>query len=753
MNTPKVSIIMPSLNVGPFIRQCIESAINQTLKDIQIICVDAGSTDGTLEILQEYAAQDSRIQIILSDVKSYGYQMNLGLSAAKGEYIGILETDDWAEPDMFEVLWETAKAHGADMVKSNYYWHTAQNGTHDEPFENLKNCPYDTLFSVLNDRRLFSTTPAIWSGIYSRSMLSSNKILFNETPGASFQDTSFHFMVCTVSQRCYLLRNFFLHYRKDNAGSSVYSLSKVNCIVDEMHYYEHFLTLNSGYEQEISKFYQSLKFEKYRWNYLRLPLESKYVFLKQMHCEFSQADKDHLLDKAYFTPLLWDEVSEVVKNPIGYFNREKMRVTQELGRFPTFSYTVLKQADIQNPLVSVIIPIFNVEEYLSQCLDSIVKQTLKNIEIICINDGSFDSSLQIAEKYATSDHRISIVDQVNGGQSCARNAGIKLARGKYIYFMDSDDYILPETLEKLYAVSEKLNTDILYFGAESFFESKEMAYAHANYIGFYYRCPVFKEVMPGDVVLQDQLKNWKFRCSVPLQFINRSFLNETGLTFKEGIIHEDELFSCVLAAKAHRVLCIQDNLYIRRIRANSTMTAMYTAEKFTGQFIVAMTLLSTTITDQTLSQVALEDLIFHAQKILRDAKSTYSKLSSAEKSRIPVLLPPEYRPYYIEMKFSLDGSNAEMRALKKSKSYRIGRTITFLPRKLKGFIQCILDHGLAYTVRYGCSKLLHKFCSLFQKCNRLICGGIQCVKDHGVRYTLKRALIRLHIIKENPTNL
>ena len=101
---PKVSVIMPSLNVVQYIQECMESVVRQTLSDIEIICVDAGSTDGTLEILQEFAKKDQRMSIIVSDKKSYGYQMNLGLKAAKGEYIGIVETDDFIEPNMYEDL-------------------------------------------------------------------------------------------------------------------------------------------------------------------------------------------------------------------------------------------------------------------------------------------------------------------------------------------------------------------------------------------------------------------------------------------------------------------------------------------------------------------------------------------------------------------------------------------------------------------------------------------------------------------------
>ena len=103
---PNVSVILPSLNVKPFIEECVESVINQTLENIEIICVDAGSDDGTLEILEDYANKDSRIKILRSDKRSYGHQMNLGIAAAEGEYVGILETDDYVEEDMYESLYE-----------------------------------------------------------------------------------------------------------------------------------------------------------------------------------------------------------------------------------------------------------------------------------------------------------------------------------------------------------------------------------------------------------------------------------------------------------------------------------------------------------------------------------------------------------------------------------------------------------------------------------------------------------------------
>ena len=117
---PKVSIIMPSLNVASYIEKCVESVINQTMSDIEILCVDAGSTDGTWEILKKYAEKDQRIRLLTSAKRSYGYQMNLGLREAVGEYIGIVETDDFILPEMYEVLYTCAKEQDAEFVKSDF---------------------------------------------------------------------------------------------------------------------------------------------------------------------------------------------------------------------------------------------------------------------------------------------------------------------------------------------------------------------------------------------------------------------------------------------------------------------------------------------------------------------------------------------------------------------------------------------------------------------------------------------------------
>ena len=117
----KISVVVPVYNVEKYLKECINSIINQTLEDIEIICVNDGSTDSSLEILNDYAKKDSRIIVINKSNSGYGHTMNMGLNAASGEYIGIIESDDFADKNMFEDLYKLAKEYDADIVKGDWY--------------------------------------------------------------------------------------------------------------------------------------------------------------------------------------------------------------------------------------------------------------------------------------------------------------------------------------------------------------------------------------------------------------------------------------------------------------------------------------------------------------------------------------------------------------------------------------------------------------------------------------------------------
>lgn len=225
----KVSVILPSLNVAKYVRECIESVINQTLREIEIICVDAGSDDGTREILQEYAQKDDRILIIDSNIKSYGLQVNMGIKAAKGEYIAILETDDYVLNDMYEKLFNVAQKHKLDYVMADYmaFYDDVDGERKFFKVQNFSSVPelYHEVLSMEAHARLYSIDDTtLWRGVFSRKFLLSNDIRLNETPGAAYQDICFMHRVRMKVKRIMYINEFGYCYRTDRAESSTNSI-------------------------------------------------------------------------------------------------------------------------------------------------------------------------------------------------------------------------------------------------------------------------------------------------------------------------------------------------------------------------------------------------------------------------------------------------------------------------------------------------------------------------------------------------
>lgn len=310
---PRISVIMPSLNVAKYITECVESVRNQSLFEIEILCVDAGSTDGTYEILRDFAEKDSRIKIICSTQKSYGYQMNLALEAARGEYIGIVETDDYADLEMFERLYVKASANDLDVVKSNYYCHTEEK---DMFFELFAGLPYGKVIQPNDYPSLVMRRPAIWSGIYKKEFLDKNHIRFLETPGASYQDTSFIMKVWICAERVCLDKDAYLHYRMDNPNSSVKSYEKSLYVRDEMRAAFAFLEAQPEKKRTFIGVLWDHEADTYEWNFKRLADELKYDFLKEIQGRFQEGLDQGIYVRQHMRHQVWNMVQQVADNPL-----------------------------------------------------------------------------------------------------------------------------------------------------------------------------------------------------------------------------------------------------------------------------------------------------------------------------------------------------------------------------------------------------------------------------------------------------
>lgn len=219
--------------------------------------------------------------------------------------------------------------------------------------------------------------------------------------------------------------------------------------------------------------------------------------------------------------------------------------------------------------VSVILPIYNVAPYLDETFMSLLNQSLKEIEIIAVNDGSIDNSEDIIRKYQQKDPRIKYIYQANQGQSVARNTALLQATGQYIYMMDSDDILSNfSALELCYQYAEKNRADFIFFDGDTFSE-KEVSRTSWNTK----RTHLLDENTKynGEFLLNMMLDNEKHNCVVWLLLINHDFLKRIGLKFYPGIIHEDELFTSILALESNSIYCLKQTLIKHRIRNASTM--------------------------------------------------------------------------------------------------------------------------------------------------------------------------------------
>lgn len=323
----KVSVVMPSLNVAQYMNSALSSVVNQTLEDIEIICVDAGSTDGTLDIIRDYMRRDKRIQLIVSDKKSYGYQMNVGIRHAKGKYIGIVETDDYVPKEMYEELYCIAERQQAEIVKADFYRFVNKDNQIERTYNRLD--PTDTFYERLinpaKEPEVFRMIMNTWSGIYLRCFLQENGIEHNETPGASYQDNGFWFKTFCCCKRLYFTAKPYYRNRRDNIASSVANPGKVYCMTEEWaHIYEWLKQDDERFKTFIGM-YAVRKFHSLLFTYDRIAPQFRESFICHMGEEMKRLFDAGEYSRDAFTAYEWRRAKQIADHPMDY---HKMRLQE-----------------------------------------------------------------------------------------------------------------------------------------------------------------------------------------------------------------------------------------------------------------------------------------------------------------------------------------------------------------------------------------------------------------------------------------
>jgi glycosyltransferase involved in cell wall biosynthesis len=305
-----LSVIIPIFNAEKYLEQCLNSILTQPIKNMEVICINDGSTDDSLKILEKKQAADKRIRIINKPNSGYGDSMNWGISVACGDYISIVESDDMVVEGKLALLASYAEQVDADVVKGNYYlFEEKRNIT---LYENLQGCIYGQVINSSKEEKLFLTAPAIWSGVYRREFLLENEIYFLQSPGSAYQDTSFAFKVWACARRVYLVNEPIIYYRQDNIESSSNNDKKVFEIFNETAEMSAFLRRKGI--TELLPICMRTKFQGYAWTLDRLSTENKLKFLLKLYYDIRVDFYEGNLVRRYWEEENWNIVFNIIFN-------------------------------------------------------------------------------------------------------------------------------------------------------------------------------------------------------------------------------------------------------------------------------------------------------------------------------------------------------------------------------------------------------------------------------------------------------
>ena len=717
----KVSVIIPVYNVEAYLRQCLDSVLNQTLRDIEIICVDDGSTDGSAAILAEYAAKDGRVKVLHHEHTNAGAARNAGMAVATGEYLGFVDSDDWCELTLFEKAYNKAESDDADVVLWRHREYDDRDGkiAREVPFGapiGVKN-PFAATALGANAFSCFNFAP--WNRIVRSESVRRHRVKFQQIERSN--DVCFGCLALAVALRVSVIDEVLYNYRLRTSGNlqsdnhksplsiveawkllavelsgrgliedfrralalaSMYSFVRTLGVLSEKEseYSLLFAALKELFERDeffatilpeeisndimantlmmirssdsvssfalrqaadtgkwMAKFYREREMARRELRDMKkmLPnMEEELAGIKDELADIKQKRKEEMesrrlsgislivvsdgdrcsreaferhIEKAsiadreifYVADISEEMLDAVTKDYVAivrdndrYINDYALELLANTARYEdadvvggitsesslrasdfvfgaawlrankdllsilraddqAFVAAAIARAEkhvvenriyteyvrpVASPLVSIVVPAYNAERYLDRCVKSLVEQTHRNLEIIIVDDGSIDATASLCDGWAEKDRRIQVIHKENGGLSSARNAGMRVAKGKYIGFVDSDDYVDVEMFGNLADVLEcHPKCDVAKCGVAVEYTYKVSA-KEEKATQAYFQNPCAGEVRPGfDVVSGTDVCAWD-------KLYRTDFLMNNGFAFPEGIKNEDEAF-------------------------------------------------------------------------------------------------------------------------------------------------------------------------------------------------------------------
>ena len=422
-NQPLVSVIVPVYNVEPYVDQCLESLIGQTLRELEIILVNDGSTDGSLELLRKAEALDSRVRVIDKPNGGYGAAVNRGLDEARGEYVAIAEPDDFVDSHMYEDLYNAARQGDgtwADVVKGSYWnYYDLEDGSapYIEPSNLMAKMPSEPcVLDVHRDTQVLFHHPSIWSAIYRRAFLTNSGIRMVEPPGAGWADNPWFYETLCQANAISWVPGAYYYYRQTNPGASSY-LKDYHVPFDRMR--DTRAILDRIGERDP--------------NVLACLYNREFDYIKSVLEKFGFSEKD---------PKLFGLIQEMVDSmdpEVLYGSKRSIRRDQiEYYEDVTgaTARSIRPHPVSESPAISVVIPMKDVRPYVVPCLSSLCTQTFGEFEVVVVDCASRDRTAVVAEYFSAKDGRFRVVRSDDESISQGFATGVASSNADVVVFAD-----------------------------------------------------------------------------------------------------------------------------------------------------------------------------------------------------------------------------------------------------------------------------------------------------------------------------
>lgn len=581
----KISVIIPVYNSSKYLKACLDSVFNQTLDDFEVICVNDGSTDDSLNILKSYKKDYDNIEVISTENNGQGFARNQALKMAKGDYIYFLDSDDWININTLKRLYYKSSNEDLDLLfyqSINYLENTKQ--YHETDLDNFKclddHFGEDVIFNH-NDTKdfIFEIPVNPVAKLYKRSFLIENDIKFPE--GHYFEDNAFFYKVYFKCEKAGFLKEQLYNRRvRENSVTTMLNKSSFDIIEANNNIIKTFI--NEGQYEKYKKQLTNHTFDNVMYFFNRFPLELKYKFYEIMRAEFlgfndKKDDFEEYLNKEN---LLIHNI--IVKNKyyVDYLSEYKFETADYMIFDGNTYYWKDSEEYLENNKkyeISIIIPVYNNEKIIHRTLRSIINQSigLDYMEVLLINDCSKDNTAVVLDDYARKydNFKVIHINESTGAAGTPRNIGIKESNANYLLFLDHDDFFELNAIEKLYDLIIKNDVDVVYGVWAEIIEGKLYNRYYPELEDGY-----FKNLNEYDKLIAHPAP------SIWTKLFKKDFLVENNILFPT-ILGEDAIFLSKALIKAKGIYFLKDEIICYHDLSDESTTNNVTLKYLTEGFV------------------------------------------------------------------------------------------------------------------------------------------------------------------------